>query len=205
MIKFNLSVLLAERGITAKKMASDIGISQVSLSNISNNKTNGIQLDTLNKICNYLKVKPNDLFLYVPFDVEYSTDENYIDFKIIDKNKILNFSLTIDTEIKDYYTYDDDGNKDGHFLEKIYIYVYNWIIDEDGNEGNKNLIEEIKKYFSILPTSLKNIIENDVYNDVYMYFQDKVSYEYDNDKFYNDDSKDYDIDIIDTFDIDGLK
>lgn len=74
MIINRLSILLVERNIKASKLSIDTGIAKSTLTKITNN--NSIQIDylTLNKICNYLKVTPNDFFDYSPYDIEFFTD-----------------------------------------------------------------------------------------------------------------------------------
>ena len=42
------------------------GISRKTLYNIYNDKTKGIEFDTLNKLCYALDCTPNDLFRYIP-------------------------------------------------------------------------------------------------------------------------------------------
>ena len=74
MIINRLSILLAERNIKASQLSVDTGIAKSTLTKITNN--NSIQIDylTLNKICNYLKVTPNDFFDYSPYDTDFFTD-----------------------------------------------------------------------------------------------------------------------------------
>lgn len=82
MIINRLSILLVERNIKASKLSVDTGIAKSTLTKITNN--NSIQIDylTLNKICNYLKVTPDDFFDYSPYDIEFFTDveEVFTDF-----------------------------------------------------------------------------------------------------------------------------
>lgn len=69
MIKSNLKVKLAENNIRISKIANDTGISRTTLTALSEGHTKGIQFDTLNKICRYLKIEPADLFVYSPIDI----------------------------------------------------------------------------------------------------------------------------------------
>lgn len=69
MIRSNLSILLAERGLKITKVAKETGISRTTLTALSNNYGQGIQFDTLNTLCMYLKVTPNQLLSFVPVDV----------------------------------------------------------------------------------------------------------------------------------------
>lgn len=51
MIKCNLAVLLAERGLKLTTVSNDTGISRTTLTALANNKNSGIQFDTLNTLC----------------------------------------------------------------------------------------------------------------------------------------------------------
>jgi len=68
----NLSVLLAERRLTVSRLAQDTGISRTTLTALTTRSAKGIQFDTLNRLCGYLKVTPDALFIYRPFDLDVS-------------------------------------------------------------------------------------------------------------------------------------
>ena len=70
----NLSVLLAERRLTISKAAQDTGISRTTLTALTGRSARGIQFDTLNRLCQYLKVTPDALFIYRPFDLSLSIE-----------------------------------------------------------------------------------------------------------------------------------
>lgn len=70
----NLSVLLAERRLTISKAAQDTGISRTTLTALTSRSARGIQFDTLNRLCQYLKVTPDALFIYRPFDLALSVE-----------------------------------------------------------------------------------------------------------------------------------
>lgn len=70
MVRCNLAVLLAERNLRITKVSSDTGISRTTLTNLANNYGTGIQLDTLNTLCMYLKVTPSQIFHFVPVDIK---------------------------------------------------------------------------------------------------------------------------------------
>lgn len=62
MIKSNLKILLAKRNLKITKVSNDTGISRTTLTSLASNYAKGIQFDTLENLCNYLKISPNDLF-----------------------------------------------------------------------------------------------------------------------------------------------
>mgnify|MGYP000810235359 CR=1 FL=1 len=69
MIRSNLAVVLAEQGLRITKVSKDTGISRTTLTALANNQSQGIQFDTLNSLCMYLKVTPNQLISYYPIDI----------------------------------------------------------------------------------------------------------------------------------------
>ena len=70
MVLCNLAVLLAERNLTITKVSKDTGISRTTLTALSRNYGQGIQFDTLNGLCAYLKITPSDLLSFFPFDMK---------------------------------------------------------------------------------------------------------------------------------------
>lgn len=68
MVRCNLAVLLAERRIKISRIAADTGLSRTTLTALSNNYSQGIQFDTLNTICTYLEVSPEQLVVFHPTD-----------------------------------------------------------------------------------------------------------------------------------------
>ena len=65
----NLSVLLAQRHLTVTRVSEDTGLSRTTLTALCGGSARGIQFETLNTLCQYLKAAPGDLFLYRPFDI----------------------------------------------------------------------------------------------------------------------------------------
>ena len=69
MIRSNLAVLLAERNLRISRVSADTGISRTTLTALSSNNFQGIQMDTLNQLCRYLNVRPESILHYIPYDV----------------------------------------------------------------------------------------------------------------------------------------
>ncbi|MFT9116533.1 MAG: helix-turn-helix transcriptional regulator [Sporolactobacillus sp.] len=72
MITCNLSVLLAERNLKISTLSKYTGISRTTLTALSSNRSKGIQFDTFDTLCTYLKVRPDDLFIQERFDYEFT-------------------------------------------------------------------------------------------------------------------------------------
>lgn len=80
MILTNLKVLLAERNLSISKVSNDTGISRTTITALSSNNCKGIQFDTLDVLCSYLNIMPDDFFLYSPYRItfEKETDNSFI-------------------------------------------------------------------------------------------------------------------------------
>ena len=61
-----LDRMMADRKISLNELASEVGITNVNLSNLKTGKMRGVRFETLNAICKALDCQPGDLFEYVP-------------------------------------------------------------------------------------------------------------------------------------------
>lgn len=68
-VYYKLDTLLDERKITKTQLCKDTGISTNVVSKISKNEV--FKTDTLNRICEYLRVQPSEIMEWIP-DAEYS-------------------------------------------------------------------------------------------------------------------------------------
>ena len=68
MIKNRLSTVMGNKRMKTQEIVSLTGISRKTIYNIYNDKTKGIEFDTLDKLCFALDCTPNDLFRYIPDD-----------------------------------------------------------------------------------------------------------------------------------------
>lgn len=83
MIKNNLAVILAERGLKMIDVITGTGINKNTISSLVNNKASGIQYETLDKLCDFLDVSPGELLIRHKFKVEVTRREffdNEIDY-----------------------------------------------------------------------------------------------------------------------------
>ena len=60
--RIKLWELMAERNLKVTKVMEDTGLSRPTLNSLKYGKSKGIQLSTMNKLCNYLRVTPGELF-----------------------------------------------------------------------------------------------------------------------------------------------
>ncbi|MBW4016914.1 helix-turn-helix transcriptional regulator [Moraxella osloensis] len=64
MIKINLPVLLAQRGIKVADLDRQIDVSRSTLYRMYNNDVIKVDLDALDKLCKLLDCNPGDIILY---------------------------------------------------------------------------------------------------------------------------------------------
>ena len=60
----NLDVVMAQRKISATKLAEEVGITLANLSILKNNKAKAIRFSTLEALCRALHCQPADLLEY---------------------------------------------------------------------------------------------------------------------------------------------
>lgn len=63
-IVLNLDVLMAQRHMSLGELAEAVGISNVNLSKIKNNKVSAVRFSTLAAICEALGCQPGDVLAY---------------------------------------------------------------------------------------------------------------------------------------------
>ena len=79
MIRYNLNKLLGERNLKISKVFVDTGISRSTLTKIVNNQSTMVQIETIDKLCQYLKVGVSDFFEYIPVELEVNVFLNESD------------------------------------------------------------------------------------------------------------------------------
>ncbi|MEU4234919.1 helix-turn-helix transcriptional regulator [Nonomuraea sp. NPDC026600] len=65
-VEVHLDQLLEERGMTLVELADRVGITNVNLSILKNNRAKAIRFSTLSKICEVLGCQPGDLLSFTP-------------------------------------------------------------------------------------------------------------------------------------------
>lgn len=162
MIKCNLPVLLAERGLKITKVSNDTGISRTTLTALNNNYSQGIQFDTLNKLCNYLKISPGELFLYVPFEINFSFECDVLNFTVLDNNQ--KFEYDFSYEINVYNGVCHNSQKEFVGYSPVFEFEINNF--ENLQEDEKKSKEKIWEYLKKLPFPLYKMLENEILEEI---------------------------------------
>ena len=190
MIRCNLAILLAERNLRITKVSKDTGISRTTLTSLSSNKAQGIQFDTINTLCNYLNINPNQLITHTPIDVklkEVLIDDLEINNRSTD-NSIKPTSLELTIEITkngrpfNCYTsgsiyveaYNENlfNEETGDYskilsIGKLEIFIE--LYSEEDNPDNADIVEEnlvLIDTFNNLPISFINDLKNEIVNKI---------------------------------------
>lgn len=66
MIKSNIAVLLAERKLKMSDLAKETGINRGTIQRMYHDEASRIELEVMNKMCEFFDCTPGDLFTYHP-------------------------------------------------------------------------------------------------------------------------------------------
>lgn len=111
MIVSNLNVLMAERGLKISEVSKRTGISRTTLTSLAYNRAKGIQLETLDNLCDFFNIDASKLLIRYNFiynlilTEEDLSDENYEKF-IFGKPhlaRIFKSTLSVNLKNKDLF------------------------------------------------------------------------------------------------------
>lgn len=159
MLKTNLAILMAERGLKISDVYEATGISKTTLMAISENTGKGIQYETVDKLCNFLGVTPSDFFSYAPYIFKFykTNNENNLSDIVITVNHSNNlrsfkFSPYVTTpSSSDYPVIPNDAN-----------FMINYEFELSVNNPNRSTKDQntFRKIYDQLPVNLKSDINN---------------------------------------------
>ena len=133
MIRYNLNKLLGERNLKISKVFVDTGISRSTLTKIVNNQSSMVQTETIDKLCQYLKVSPSDFFEYIPIEIDVNSFLNEF-------NEFSKLGLDLIIKIKDTF----------HNIEKEFVYTIN-----ENEKSKDNIFVSNEWYSNSLNQSIK--------------------------------------------------
>ena len=70
MIQINLDLVMAQKRISAGRLAELIDLTPANLSILKNNRANAVRFSTLNALCRELECQPGDILEYIPDEKE---------------------------------------------------------------------------------------------------------------------------------------
>ncbi|TPR40433.1 helix-turn-helix domain-containing protein [Apilactobacillus micheneri] len=109
MIKNRLSKILSEKNLTISRVANDIpDLSRNTINSIANNKTKMIQMNTVNQLCQYLEVTPNDFFMFIPdYNALNNSDDALDSFLYACTHHDKSFAESMLVDVVNYCSYED--------------------------------------------------------------------------------------------------
>ena len=157
MLKCNLAVLLAERKLKISKVSADTGVSRTTLTALSSNQSQGIQFDTLNTLCSYLRVTPAEFFCYAPFEFKTKLE------KAGENTFEVNISFT-------------SSNGRYNFSDSVYLFAETYLnkplevsVELPDDEENFRML---RRYTKDLSPIFKRDIEQQICEVVYNFYFD---------------------------------
>ena len=70
MIQINLDLVMAQKRISAGRLAELIDLTPANLSILKNNRAKAVRISTLNALCRELECQPGDILEYIPDEKE---------------------------------------------------------------------------------------------------------------------------------------
>ena len=70
MIQINLDLVMAQKRISACRLAELIDLTPANLSILKNNRAKAVRFSTLNALCRELECQPGDILEYIPDEKE---------------------------------------------------------------------------------------------------------------------------------------
>lgn len=175
MLKTNLAVLMAERGLKIADVYEATGISKTTLMAISENTGKGIQYETMDKLCNFLNVSPKDFFVYAPYIFKFHSEKgddilgNEFDNISITVNKsgsLKAYRLTVNIQTPQGANYPVTKD-DADFIVRV--------IPAVTDTGDVAHWDDDKKEFYKIFDSLAVGLQSDINNHVYRMIVDNLA------------------------------
>lgn len=148
MIRNKLKELMDERGLKATRIANDIdNLSRNTINSTVSNSGKMIQFETVNSLCQYLGVTPQEFFEYLPFDVSVSISG--------DEQPVVPDSI-------------EEASANDTYIEPFYLDLYLTKTSNNYSTG------EIKKTFelSIISENKISFHYSEIQDDDYSFYMD---------------------------------
>ncbi|MDY4720693.1 MAG: helix-turn-helix transcriptional regulator [Clostridium paraputrificum] len=165
MIRCNLAVLLAERNLRISKVSEMTKISRTTLTALSNNYSQGIQFDTINTLCSFLNITPDQLISFIPLEIEIARLGLY--------DSVLDIDLRITRNSRTYicplggFCHTDIENNILHSIN-IELLVFEDYDDREIKRTNSVLISSFKS----LTTPFRNEFENKLTDEILSHYSE---------------------------------
>ena len=171
MIRNRLAELLSERQLKITKVAKDTGISRNTITSTAQNDTKMIQYDTIDVLCQYLNITPNDFFDFIPVDYSLSfftenvsiiakTDSYYDSY--VDK---IEYEFILYIDIKGY-----GFEKTFELLGKLWFNDENDLIIHVDFSKEEDSKEFTKKFYDKISAGHRTLFDKEVHQTISLNF-----------------------------------
>lgn len=169
MLRCNLALLLAERGLKISKVAKDTGISRTTLTALTNSTSQGVQLETIDKLCMYLKTDVSSFFVFHPSTISFIlSKENGKTFLFLTiKYNTQIFKVLFEVYVNPVYIDDPSFNKAGGYVISLFFAgsftepPTKFSKDDEWEVGNEWFE---RHYYPKLPIIFRTDLENKIKN-----------------------------------------
>lgn len=169
MLRCNLALLLAERGLKISKVAKDTGISRTTLTALTNSTSQGVQLETIDKLCMYLKTDVSSFFVFHPSTISFilskENDKTFLFLTIKYNTQI--FKVLFEVYVNPVYINDPSFNKAGGYVISLFFAgsftepPTKFSKDDEWEVGNEWFE---RHYYPKLPIIFRTDLENKIKN-----------------------------------------
>lgn len=169
MLRCNLALLLAERGLKISKVAKDTGISRTTLTALTNSTSQGVQLETIDKLCMYLKTDVSSFFVFHPSTISFilskENDKTFLFLTIKYNTQI--FKVLFEVYVNPVYIDDPSFNKAGCYVISLFFAgsftepPTKFSKDDEWEVGNEWFE---RHYYPKLPIIFRTDLENKIKN-----------------------------------------
>lgn len=186
MIRNRLSELLSERGLKITKVAKDTGISRNTLTATAQNDSKMIQYETIDTLCSYLRVTPNEFFQFIPYSLSFNVQVTDLYFSPeslnmfgSDLSLLFDFDLFVDFSdgrVSNEFTFQGevvDIERTNNYVVKIKLSAENEQTDKEFalfRNGNIPV-----GFFSLINTELKNEVLSVLKNELLTYLNERIN------------------------------
>lgn len=164
MMRCNLAIMMAERNLKITKISNDTGISRTTLTSIYYNYAKGIQFDTYNTLCLYLKTTPDKLITYIPVDIDLGYfSKDAINVTIRTNNTKCSGQLSLYTDLEIEHVKSEKYAEEYINIKSLDIYVG---LFEPHNEEEKETNSIILSAFQSLTLPFLSDLESSIISEL---------------------------------------
>lgn len=170
MIISNLRIRLAERGYNVTKVSKDTGVSRTTISSLADGQAKGVQLDTINTLCTYLEITPQDLFDFYPADFSFIAENlEQIDYPPYTNSVDINVSILkkLEKEIV-------------HIIALLRLDNDTLYVKIDESDQDYDFNERFFDEYKCMSLALKEVLKNKIALVVAPYYTKITSHKIDN-------------------------